>query len=792
MVINLHTTQSPVSRSERMKINENWQKIIEGLSKLQFQINLLAGGEEVEELLKRITDAINGAIEAATNANAATSNANVAADAANQIVQTAIEKITVVEELLIKLEVQQDEWEHIKSSLILVSEAAKEATTNANSATMNANQASDAANAAKENLTNAVTTKLNEADTAITNANTAATTATQASESIKGWGTATAWNSTTGYLKNNVVTYNGSTWQAKADNTNSVPTITNTNWIILAQRGVDGKGSVASVNGKLPDENGNVTLDFGAGTVQKVNGKNPDEKGEVTLVADDLGMFSGNLLENNSVSMQKLTQEVIDAINAGGSGVGNSFFVPYPLVTTEVSQKSWSLPVGAYDAATDSLLVFHNAGVLAPESWTITGTSLEGYTVNIPDNPIVAIGDNNVLLLVLKNTPNNLPEDISGTRLIDDSVGLSKLNQEVQDAINNAGTKIDIIPTLDSSRTDAALAASVGKDLKSRIDNVPVVQISDDFNGGTEKAASAETVKTLNQNVSSISNKLTTHEGVVASTNNLGHMKPDGTTITVTANGTATAKQVTIVNDLTTGGSDKAASAETVKTLNTKVSQIVSPSNLMNDTVTIYVSSTGNDSNDGLSAAKPVKTIAKAVSLIKPLGAKKRTIQLNGGDTFNEVVTLEGVHGSTIEINGTYGNKATVKGFDFTDCSAPIRVLHIDVNVKGNVTSVAMYTAIIDTCARVSMYSGNYSGSSIGIMMTKSYVELSGLNLSNIEASVIEAKSGSYCLVDNISGTNPSAYSYSYSADASIIIGSAGTVTSKVAQHKRSGGQIFF
>ncbi|WP_427108596.1 peptidase G2 autoproteolytic cleavage domain-containing protein [Lysinibacillus xylanilyticus] len=520
MVINLHTTQSPVSRSERMKINENWQKIIEGLSRLQYQINLLAGGEEVEELLKRITDAINGAIEAATNANDATSNANLAADAAHQVVQTAIEKITVVEELLIKLEVQQDEWEHIKSSLILVSEAAQEATTNANSATMNANQASDAANAAKENLTNAVTTKLNEADTAITNANSAATTATQASESIKGWGTATVWNSTTSYLKNNVVTYNGSTWQAKADNTNSVPTITNVNWIILAQRGVDGKGSVASVNGKLPDETGNVDLDFGEGTVksvndiypdkngnvhidvsqgtvQKVNGKLPNEAGEVTLLPIDLGNFTGDILNDHSVSMLKLTQEVIDAINAGGGDVGNSFFVPYPLVTNETSQKSWSLPVGAYDAATDSLLVFHNAGALAPDSWNVTGSTATGFTVNIPDNPITAIADNNVLVLILKNTPSNLPEDISGTRLTNSSVGIEKLSQEVKNSIR----PVEIVTTLGSDRNDAALAASKGKELKALNDSV--VQVVDN------------------------------HMVERATTDKLGHIKPDGKSIIV-------------------------------------------------------------------------------------------------------------------------------------------------------------------------------------------------------------------------------------------------------------------
>ncbi|WP_427108595.1 hypothetical protein [Lysinibacillus xylanilyticus] len=327
--------------------------------------------------------------------------------------------------------------------------------------------------------------------------------------------------------------------------------------------------------------------------------------------------------------------------------------------------------------------------------------------------------------------------------------------------------------------------------LQHKIMSLKVDIVNDLITGGSDKAASAETVNTLNKNITDTNNKLTTHEGIVASTNKIGHMKPDGTTIIVTADGTASAKQVTIVNDLTTGGSDKAASAETVKTLNTKVSQIVSPSNLMNDTVTIYVSSTGNDSNDGLSTTKSVKTIAKAVELIKPLGAKKRTIQLNGGDTFNEVVTLREMHGSGIEINGTYGNKATVKGFDFEDCTSPIRVLHIDVMVKGNVTSVSSYAAKIVGCARVMLYSGTYNASVMGIYITESYVKLDTLDITNVQTSVISALSASYCLVNSINGANPSA-NYGYSAESSIImIGRAGTMTAKVAQYKGSGGQIF-
>jgi len=751
-----------------MKINENWQKIIEGLSRLQYQINLLAGGQEVEELLKRITDAINGAIEAATDANNATLNANVAADAANHVVQTAIEKITVVEELLIKLEVQQDELEHIKSSLILVSEAAQEATTNANSATMNANQASQAANAAKENLTSAVTTKLNEADTAITNATTAATTATQAAESIEGWGTATAWNSTTSYFKNNVVTYNGSTWQAKADNTNSVPTITNANWIILAQRGVDGKGSVASVNGKLPDENGNVALDFGAGTVQKVNGKNPDEKGEVTLVADDLGTYSGDLLENNSVSMQKLTQEVIDAITEGGGGVGNSYFVPYPLVTTEESQKSWKLPVGSYDKLTDSLLVFHNAGVLGPAYWTVTGSPASGYTVTIPDNPIVAVADNNVLVMVLKNTPSDLPEDISGTRLTDASIGLSKLGHGIQDAINNAGSKIDIIPTLDSGRTDAALAASAGKDLK--------------------------------QGTTDVGNNLTTHTGTIAKTTQLGHIKPDGKTITVAADGTASAKQIEISNNPYQGGIDKAASAEVVMNINDRVIdlQMNKPRNIAYDEMTIYVANTGNDNNDGLSEANPVKTIAKAVTLIKPLGAMKRTIRLKEGDTFNETLDMRSIHGSTVNVYGRFAinpssseNRATIKGIDLYDCSSSIDINYIDVKVKGTITNVNSNGAYITRCNKVYISDCSFNGmSNSGINISHSQASIFLVTIANVQGTVVNVGSGN-CIVSNISGANPSA-DYAYYSNGAIITGNEGTVTAKTAQFKSFGGQIFF
>ena len=57
----------------------------------------------------------------------------------------------------------------------------------------------------------------------------------------------------------------------------------------LAQQALDeienlpaGGGSVQSVNGELPDQNGNVTVDTG---VMTVNGVSPDADGEVTITA---------------------------------------------------------------------------------------------------------------------------------------------------------------------------------------------------------------------------------------------------------------------------------------------------------------------------------------------------------------------------------------------------------------------------------------------------------------------------------------------------------------------------
>ncbi|MEY9980066.1 coiled-coil domain-containing protein [Lysinibacillus sp. RC79] len=363
---NIYNTNSPVSREERNNVNNTWQDILKRFASLQRQINILAGDQEVEELLQRIEDAINNAytsvaaaIEenndatqeainnvntslenalnevsmaiheintAITNADEATADANKATNNANTAINAVNEKVTEATQLIDSLDVLKAQMELLEKQLETAKSDAETATSNANSAaqevrnaiqdtntaianaegaTQKANQAVQDINEAKEDLTQVVNDKITEADTAITNANNATDQADQAAEAIKGWGTATVWNETTQYEKNNIVTDNGSSWQATKANANSKPSTSNENWILLAQRGVDGTGAVSSVNNVLPDENGNVQLNLKQGTVQKVNGKSPDGNGEVTLLPSDVVGISETITEDELLALRK-------------------------------------------------------------------------------------------------------------------------------------------------------------------------------------------------------------------------------------------------------------------------------------------------------------------------------------------------------------------------------------------------------------------------------------------------------------------------------------------------------
>ena len=69
-----------------------------------------------------------------------------------------------------------------------------------------------------------------------------------------------AYNRLLTYQPYNVVEYNGSSYVALKAVTNITPQNNGIDWRLVAQRGVDGSGAVASVNGILPDLNGNIAI----------------------------------------------------------------------------------------------------------------------------------------------------------------------------------------------------------------------------------------------------------------------------------------------------------------------------------------------------------------------------------------------------------------------------------------------------------------------------------------------------------------------------------------------------
>ena len=169
------------------------------------------------------------------------------------------------------------------------------ATTAANTAATNANSKASAANTAATNANNAAST----ANTAATNANTARDNANAAADAANAAAAAaptqissqeTAYaNSTSG------TTVPASGWQSSQPTTPQGQylwirkTLTwdngqTTTLYSVSRMGIDGSGSVSSVNSLSPDANGNVDLGV---IVHKVNDISPDSSGNVALPIDN-------------------------------------------------------------------------------------------------------------------------------------------------------------------------------------------------------------------------------------------------------------------------------------------------------------------------------------------------------------------------------------------------------------------------------------------------------------------------------------------------------------------------
>jgi len=132
------------------------------------------------------------------------------------------------------------------------------------STTQEAREAIDNVNTSLTELRTAIQNSETATDAANTAAQNALNEITELQNFVNQLGNANTYDNVTTYVLNNIVEYNGSSYIALQETTGNtppaLPTKRNAYWQLLAQRGVDGAGSVSSVASISPDVNGNVPL----------------------------------------------------------------------------------------------------------------------------------------------------------------------------------------------------------------------------------------------------------------------------------------------------------------------------------------------------------------------------------------------------------------------------------------------------------------------------------------------------------------------------------------------------
>lgn len=233
------------------------QEMLNNINNLQQQINILTG-ENIDELLARLNDSIQQALTAAQEARTAktaTEEATALATTATELAKAsafladekanyANEKAVLAQEAADNANQAASNLSQLKIDVVQATQGANEEANNANEKATLANNAADRANLAAEN------------------ADKATSRASQAADAIEGWGTAEQWVNDKQYVRNNVVTDNGSTWQALRTNIGVTP-VEGLDWTCLARKGLDGTGAVSSVNNRFPGSDGNVEVKWG-------------------------------------------------------------------------------------------------------------------------------------------------------------------------------------------------------------------------------------------------------------------------------------------------------------------------------------------------------------------------------------------------------------------------------------------------------------------------------------------------------------------------------------------------
>ncbi|AVK84453.1 hypothetical protein C3943_13165 [Lysinibacillus sp. B2A1] len=212
----LKETLSPINKDGRDRINENWTRIMAYFDYVQSQIKVLAGGQEVDELITRLEQAIEKAeIDVQNYITQVDTTVQQAIDANNTATQDAIAANNAA---------LQTALDTVAARLIEVTQAIS----NAETATADATNAKNAAIQATQDAQVAIDTM---------------------QSLIDNFGSRGAWSSTTQYYKNNLTEVDGRTYIALKENINT-PVTDKSTWALFADKGIQGAEGPRGLPGK--------------------------------------------------------------------------------------------------------------------------------------------------------------------------------------------------------------------------------------------------------------------------------------------------------------------------------------------------------------------------------------------------------------------------------------------------------------------------------------------------------------------------------------------------------------
>lgn len=221
----LNSTKSPIDYNERLLLVENWTRITSYFNHLQSQLNVLAG-KDVGEMLTNIENVMTDAQDV-TNI-------------ANKDIELINEELNKIMDIIVAAETALDQVNIAATNATDAAEAANTAKQNTDAAIVNANDAAEAANEATEKTETAMQEAIRMMQAVL--------------GSFQFLG---AWSSTTPYVKNNLVTVDGSVYIALLDNID-IPVTNSDTWRLFAQKGDTGEQGPA---GAAPDTSNFVLID---------------------------------------------------------------------------------------------------------------------------------------------------------------------------------------------------------------------------------------------------------------------------------------------------------------------------------------------------------------------------------------------------------------------------------------------------------------------------------------------------------------------------------------------------